>query len=253
MKTMLVLACAAVGLAALAGCSGDAPEHGLRKSNAPLTNAEEVAAIFSSVPSWAETAPGYADRIDFDEEDLDAYELAAIKLQGYSVSDIADGIELALDDAYGMIAEEVVNANIFVLLRIMYDVPVTVARTSVSVHAPYTGGKIVLDGGLGASPPTNYPLRWPVSFDAYNQVTGIDHFRIASGGGYAPLEEFLWLEGAYSQRNLPSCVGRCGNYDSGKICQCDVWCETYEDCCVDHDYTCGSSFMRGPSSREPPG
>jgi len=35
-----------------------------------------------------------------------------------------------------------------------------------------------------------------------------------------------------------SCVGRCGSFDLGATCQCDVACRQYDNCCADVDDVC---------------
>jgi len=35
-----------------------------------------------------------------------------------------------------------------------------------------------------------------------------------------------------------TCDGRCGTYDQSESCQCDSYCQTYNDCCIDYVAIC---------------
>ena len=198
-----------------------------------LTNAEEVRDIIADLPYWLTTAVGFdTAAAAFDDDDIDEYELAAIKLQSYSSSDVRDGIELAIEATKTSVREAAI-ADAFVLLRVVYDVPEYVGRSDLKVASPFA------TFAYSASD-TQYPILWPVSFGSSGLVSAIANVLAVSGGEYKPLEEFDWFDYKYSHRDIPSCVGRCGNYNASEACQCDTYCEQYGDCCVDYDYTCGS-------------
>lgn len=242
---------AAAAMFLLVGCA-EKPRvrSDTEEGQSALTDAEQVANAIEALPPWPKTHSGYSGA-PFDSDDFDSFELAAIILRGFSLDDVEDGIELAIagDD---LLSREVAIANVFVLLRVFFDVPSTYSRSSVDVFSPYTGSTLI-----GGSIPSSYPLLWPVEVDLYDRVSDVKNFIPPNGSSHDILGEFAWMRTTFSQRSLPSCVGRCGTYDSGEICQCDSYCESYNDCCVDIDYSCGSAFAGGsnfsaPGGRPPP-
>lgn len=238
---MRVAALPLVGLAcALAtGCVVGPWDARTSKSAQALTDAEAVRDIVLGLPPWLLSAPGWHPSAEpFDQADLDAYMLAAIQIMGYSSSDARDGIELAMNDASTLVRESA-RANAFVLLRVLFDVPETISQTNLHNGSPYAIWVYHPSTGY-------YPLRWPVAVDSQNVVTGIANFMAIQGGEYDVLDDYDWFSTTYGHRDLPACVGRCGNYNASLPCQCDSWCTTYEDCCVDYDYTCGTPFAPDP-------
>ena len=182
--------------------------------------------IIESAEGW------HPDAEPFDQTDLDAYTLAALRLQRHAVSDVRAGIELALADRSAGVRESAV-ANVFVLLRVLFDVPETIAQTSLRNASPYA---VWVDRPASSV----YPLRWPVTVDARNVVTGIASFMATRGGGpYPALDDLDGFAATYGFRDLPACAGRCGDRDAGEACQCDDACLAAGDCCLDYDDVCG--------------
>lgn len=224
------------------GCIDGGRRH-LGQDVSSLTAAEEVASIIANLPSWPETIGGTSFTTTFTGADMDAFELAALRVQKFSLSQILDGIELAMADAaeVGTLDREIVRANTFVLLRIAFAVPATLTPSSVEVHSPYTAWPYFTSGS------SYYPILWPVTFDTGGRVHSIARFEPPLGTTHQIIDEYDWLSSTYGFRTLPSCEDRCGNYSPSTACQCDMWCEAYGDCCVDYDLECGSSsLIAGP-------
>lgn len=221
--------------AQLGGCDGRRPvaDHEAAERHTPA--AEQVAAILAELPSWAHTQLGRHDRLDFDGDDHDAYELAGIQLQAYTVADIEAGLELALEGVTRVEEWLAVRAKLFLLLRVAFDVPAALEHSDVKVFGPIFAAAHGSDRA-----PDPYPVGWPVYFDAHGRVSNITVYRQPHGTPYPIIAELDWFNTDFGWRDLPSCVGRCGRHDASEICQCDADCAATGSCCVDFASTCES-------------
>lgn len=204
-----------------------------------LSASEEVRDIVFNLPHWA-VASNYFNNQPLGVAAQDEYELAALKLQSYSSSEVRAGFDLALNDPVGerRLAAE---TDLFVLLRVLFNVPETIAKPSVQMASVYATS--VQSPGASL-----YRLRWPVEIGSQGFVTKVSEFNGASGSDGGPLVEYDWFESSFGHRAIPSCLNRCGQYDASQACQCDPNCDQYGDCCVDLEYQCSTSTQNSSSS-----
>lgn len=201
------IAIAVLLLSSLSGCVDVAKRSTVGQAHG-LTAAEQARDIILALPHWLATGGGGADSVSFGKAESGRYEAAAIRLQRYSPSDIRAGIKLAINTAGGARREDV-YADVFVILRVLYDVPVELARPLLLVGSPYA----VFAQPSGSR---TYRLRWPVSIDSNGSVSAITDFMGAMGGGYEPLDEYDWLRAKFTYRQLPSGLNRSGLNRSGQ-------------------------------------
>lgn len=161
---------------------------------------EAVRDTVLELPSWADTALGLHDRVPFGAAEHAAYVCAAAQLQGYDPEDLRAGIALAMRVPANRLLDPV-PANVYVLLRILFDVPETIEGNDLKVGSAFAAfAPRPADG--------TYPLRWPVTLDEAGQVTEIAPFRMLHGGDAGPAAELDWFADAFGHRDLErACCG----------------------------------------------
>lgn len=193
------------------GCHSG-PKRAMNQSE--LSAAESVAAIIRRLPPWAATTPGAPSSValTFGAAEVDAFEVAAVQLQQFSLAEIRGGITQAIDDArnHGLVRLEVTRANIFALMRVAFDVPESVPPT-LAIRSDYTSH--VYTGGP-------YPQAWPAKFTTNGALEKLQPGSVPFGGRKAAVKDFDDVSAAYGFRTIPSCDSRCGASSPAEACQC---------------------------------
>lgn len=188
-------------LVTLVGCI---EQHGrvadIESNRERLTDAEYAAELIQTLPNWAQTNvfSGYSNGL-FTSSDVATYAQVADALSGLAVTDVRAGTLIALAKASedGYVEELLLGGNLFVLWRVLFDIPAALPTADIGWRGPHAGHAPFNTWTVQGVEYYNY--QWPAVFNTSGVLTGIEPF-MGARGGYMPLSDFDFLAGKYAFR-----------------------------------------------------
>ena len=181
-------------LSLVAACSSSNPH---RSAEGPVVIEANVAELLQSLPDWAHTWEGSPQHHAFTSTDRAAYLRAAQSLATMDLDAVRSDTKRLLQSLPPDEAE-VFAANLFVLWRILFDVPPAIPRSERKIFGSYAAFSV---GDVSVHrADTTYKVLWPVQFGTTGSISSIAAFVSSTGGGYNPLGEFDHFRGEYGLR-----------------------------------------------------
>lgn len=181
----------------VSGCSTSNPHRSAEGLRGAVIIETDVTELLENLPDWAHTWEGSPQHHAFTSTDRAAYLNAAQSLATMDLDEVRYDTKLLLQSLPPDEAE-VFAANLFVLWRILFDVPATIPWSERKIFGSYAAFSV---GDVSVHrADTTYKVLWPVVFGTTGSISSIAAFVSSTGGGYNPLGEFDHFREVYGLR-----------------------------------------------------